>query len=621
MMFTRTPDQVVKDYQLLDTARDYFRFVTNFFEVINVSATHIYHTALEFSPLSSVVRKLYYSQRSHPIPRVLMGVQDSWDDVTASVSTKCHFYISSTWSPCGQFVAAATDQTVEIRGALALNLIFTLRSVEATIKLGDRLAYSPDGHSLAYCFNTAIIIWDTQTGGVARKLYCEVAGDFCSQLVWSLDGDMIGIVFPQLLRTTTVRVYEVASGAMRSFSTANLTGNGYLWAHNRSFRLMTTTRDDEGSTIDIYEVGFALSKVERYHFRSHHYFEVFSPATYRISTSVSYIIQHELLIMNVRNSEVLLRESGSHNKVTFSPDGNFVAAHTGGHLLIWRYTSGHYIRWRKLQQDSDFLRFSPTSSSILSCVGALLHVSHLDHSPPATAIEDIAITRNVPLDAYPSHGAYIVTTHRGESVITITDLRSKNPSPSQFIDTGLEILAIVLTGDILLVKDSDTFVAWLLTEEGVVGGISGGRRADRSDSLWDTPFQPWGESDSNLQFSVEGEIVTIEWYWDPILYYHTKTGEILDLDGPHLGDRQHYSFDDRYDYNRDRYHYDSYRLHEPSECRWRVSLQEEWVRDSEGKHRLWLHPRWRSQFNRVDWFDKVTTMRLKSSSELVIIKF
>ena len=39
-------DQVAKDSQLLDTAQDFFHFVTKFFEPINVSATHIYHSAL-----------------------------------------------------------------------------------------------------------------------------------------------------------------------------------------------------------------------------------------------------------------------------------------------------------------------------------------------------------------------------------------------------------------------------------------------------------------------------------------------------------------------------------------------------------------------------------------------
>ena len=48
-------NQVAKDSQLRDTAQDYLHFVAKFFEPINASATHIYHSALELCPASSIV--------------------------------------------------------------------------------------------------------------------------------------------------------------------------------------------------------------------------------------------------------------------------------------------------------------------------------------------------------------------------------------------------------------------------------------------------------------------------------------------------------------------------------------------------------------------------------------
>ena len=48
-------NQVARNEELLGAARDYFQFATKFFEPISVSAPHIYHSALELSPLSSVV--------------------------------------------------------------------------------------------------------------------------------------------------------------------------------------------------------------------------------------------------------------------------------------------------------------------------------------------------------------------------------------------------------------------------------------------------------------------------------------------------------------------------------------------------------------------------------------
>src|ERR1700679_660655 len=107
--------QFSKDDRLLNTARDCFHFVTKFFEPINASATHIYHSALELCPTSSIVRELYYNRagRITRLPRVVVGPPDSWDS-TISISGKGD-YGSCTWSPCGRFVAALMGNTAEIR--------------------------------------------------------------------------------------------------------------------------------------------------------------------------------------------------------------------------------------------------------------------------------------------------------------------------------------------------------------------------------------------------------------------------------------------------------------------------------------------------------------------------
>jgi len=649
MMLTHTLNQVAKDNQLLDTARDYFRFTTGFFEIINVSATHIYHSALELSPLLSIIRKFYYSQRPCPSPRVVIGTPDSWDDSTASISTTHSDYKSSNWSPCGNFVTVVTGGNVEVRGALALNLLSTLRST-TSIRPEDGLSYSPDGHSLACCSDTAIIIWDTQTGGVVREIDCEVDGDG-SELVWSLDGNMIGILSPlKLSRLTsklTVRVYEVMSGTMQSSGTAKSRGRGLLWAHDKSFLVMTKTNNSQDSMIDIYEVGCtsALTRVEQFHFQSCYDFGAFSPTAYRISiTTIQYQKkgsknhkQAELLILNVHNSEVLLRELGQHEYVAFSPDGNSFAAFIGGKISIWRYTSGCYTRWRELQLAPVYkLQFSPTSLSILYHSGPLLHVLHLDHSPAAPTIESCATPCGTLLDAFPPLGTYILTVHRGESVITITNLLPQNPSPSQFIDTGLGILGMVLTGNVLLVRDSDTVVAWLLTEEGVVSGTFGKRRVDCSDSLWKMPSQAhpgtfrhpnwWNDEDDgyDLIFSIRDEIAAIGRDGDPICFYHIKTGEILKLDKQYPGVLNNFTSS-----GCDLYHHSLCQYHKTPKRSLPVletTLVDGWVKDPEGKHRVWLHHRWRSLRRYdvdVNWLGPVTTLRYSciSSSERVVIKF
>ena len=139
MILTHILNQVARDHQLLSAARDYFHFVTTFFEPIEVSATHVYHSALELSPLSSIIRKFYYHQRPHPSPRVVIGIPDSWDPST-SVSTKHSRYLSSTWSPCGRFVAAVTEEAMEIRDALTLELVSALQSTKVAARFKPGIA-------------------------------------------------------------------------------------------------------------------------------------------------------------------------------------------------------------------------------------------------------------------------------------------------------------------------------------------------------------------------------------------------------------------------------------------------------------------------------------------------
>ena len=542
---------------------------------------------------------------------------------------------------------------MEIRDALTLEFLSTLQSTKATTRFRRGLAYSPDGRSLAACSDVAVVIWDTQTGGEVTRLECEVTG-YGLELVWSLDGKAIGTLSPRVLGTHTIRTYGVASRTMLSSSAVQSTGGAHIWAHDKSFRVATTAEGRKGWTITIFEVGRTITRIESFPFQSHFSFEVFSPATHRICASVSGNRDRdpEFLILDVRNSNVLLRETNTYSQLAFSHDGNLFAASTREHLRVWRYTSGHYTQWREFRQTLTRLQFSPASSSILGDTG-VLHVLRLDYSPAAVTAKTATATRSRPQDAFSPGGTYVATAYHGESTVTITDLRPQNPSPSQFIDTDLEISAMVLTGNVLLVKASDTVAAWLLTENGAVEGVLGNTRAGRSDSLWDVSSRDtsrqnmasrgkppgfwagllqWehenrdGDDDGcDLVFSVADGIGAVgRHHGYAMCTYNTGTGEILKSVEAPLHPRR-YRFHHPHGQDEcDLYHRESGKHRGPVESIWPVSqtsLREGWVKDPEGKHRLWLHARWRSSKHDVDWLFNVTTLRLRTPSELVIVKF
>ena len=587
-MLTHTITQVSRDDRLLDTARDCFHFVTKFFDVISTSATHISHSALELSPLSSTVRRLYYHQRPTPLPRVVVGVQDSWDQ-SITHSNKDNIYGSCAWSPCSLFVAMQTQDAVEIRDSLTFELLSTLTSSD-DILVGP-LVYSPDGRSLVCLSVTAIIIWDIQTGGVAKRIeWSHTHG--CASLLWSLDGETIGIMTEEDTSFRALHTYCVASGVIRTLNRLRSRRNPHFWAHGETFRITTITWDSEVLIADTFEAGSTLTNVQSFSIQLRGAIigiKSFSPSTNRVCVST----YNQRAILDLRSSRRLLSESGELHSDRFSPDGGLFAAFQNDteNVRVWKWTSGCYTPWREFPCQSRYgpnhpLLFSPDSSFILGLFYHILRVWRLsDHhsAPPDDRQQLTAISHD---------GTYIATAIKGHRTITI--FNPLLPTPSQFIDAGAEIESLVITGNILLAMCPETIVAWRLTEEGMGSGVLGRSRADQTDGVWSLPRSHGGYH--RPMFAVEGQIGAIEYdFLDPFVY-HTGTGEVLHHVQAPPG-HHWYDFEDAHTFW---HHLKYYNLSYPpvfSKADWPISgttLREGWIKDPEGKHRLWLPFKWRT---------------------------
>ena len=563
------------------------------------------------------------------------GWLESWDERT-HLSGALH-YISHTWSPCGRFVALQTQKTVEIRDALSSERLSTLTNPDAC---DGGLAYSPDGSSLACLsdghYDRTLAIWDIQTGGLTKKITVDHFVDNAS-LTWSLDGGSIGIIsslweYPNHV-SHIVCVYGVASDEPSSpVGPFWLHSQPYLWAHDTSFRVMTMRWHNLVYTIEISEVGSVITKIESFCIEPRGQWgrsdsisiKSFSPTTYRISI---FVRCDRVLILDVRNLECLLEEENRFGSHSFSCDGSLFAICTSSEVKIWKYTSSRYTPWRELPIEGSIhnappLQFSPTLSSALILLSRIPQVWRLD-GPPTVAHPD-SCTLSVVL----SHcGTYIATWHQRDSTITITDLHSQTP---HFIDTGMEIYGLAFTGNILLVRGREReLVAWRLTEGGVVDGIFANRRAGRGDSIWTVLVM------ASSRFSFEDQIVFIEEEGTVVHVYHMGTGEVFDPTrvSPHFYDLRTYS---RWDVMAG-LHYPRYcdltGRGVPSKDEWPVSettLQDGWVKDPEGEHRLWILPEWRTIVSLWDmdkscggssWLPNITTLRLECINRTVIIMF
>ena len=586
-------NQVAKNDPPLDIIKDYLQFVTNFFEVIKVSAAHIYHSALELCPLSSIVRKLYHHRRIARLPKVVIGTPDSWEP-TIATSCRGHCYGFCIWSPCGRFVAARTDNAVEVRNQLTLEPITILQPTGTNPHLRGPLAYSPDGRFIACASDTAIVIWDIQTGGAAEEIGCSANN---ISLAWSLDGGSICTISSDNRMTFTVHTYEISSGITSSPGTLRSSESPYLWVHDKYFWIMAMARSIGGG-IDIFKVGSTLAKIRSFDFSPlpGAVIRSFSPTTHRVSISGD----KKLYIFDIQDSKLLLNATGLYSSIfqSFSSDGSlFAASQLNGVLHIWKHASGCYTPWREFQCQGMFgsFRFSPTPSSILGYISNILQVWRLHELPttPKTHHQQLVeLTRS---------GTRVATAHKLGNTVTIFDILAQ--PPPQFIDTNVEIEGLAITGNVLLVAGSREIVAWLLTEKELVDGVVGDRRVDRSDSIWTTSKQdPWIPR-------AGGQVGLIGRYGNTPHVYDTETGEVLDPTQLH-NSRPHRN--------------NIRRFNTRPEDSWQTSrdtLREGWVKDPEGKHRLWVPVKWRKDWDPADWRQDVTTQFSYFGDRPILVKF
>ena len=505
---------------------------------------------------------------------------------------------------------------MEIRNQLTLELITILQPPETIPHLKGSFAYSPDGRSIACASDIAIIIWDIQTGGVAKEIRCSANN---MSLVWSSNGGTICTIESKDWATFPIHTYCVSSGTASSPGTLQLECGQRLWTADESFRVMTPGRNrSHAETIDIFKVGSTLTKIQSFPFRwpwSGHG-RYFSPTTHHISVSG----ESTLFISDVQSSECLLRTEGRFDAQRFSSDGSLFAASQGNIVRIWKYGSGRYtlcgrFQFQALRNPS--LQFSPTpSSSILSHFKNIIQVLRLHQLPTAPETHRQQYAR------LSRSGTRVATAHAMESTVTTTDILAR--TPPQFIDTDAEINGLFLTGNVLLVGGSGQVVAWLLTEEGLVDGVVGDRRVGRGDSIWTIPFSlGWG-------IGVEGQIGVIRLTnfrphtpdVDQWAYYHTDTGEFL-----RPTQELHCIPDAHRNLSLSQNHLHLHNLSQynaPHEDRWqtsRVTVQEGWVKDAKGRHRLWVPVEWRVDWDPEDWLHDVMIQFSHLGGRPVLIKF
>lgn len=501
---------------------------------------------------------------------------------------------------------------MEIRDQLTFELLTTLQPTETVNRPTGPLTYSPDGHSIACASDDSIVIWDIQTGGVAKEIRCGCKN---VSMVWSLDGRTIGFIDSK----KRVSTYDLVLGTITSPGEFSSTVDPYFWAHEKSFRILTTVSSDFSSLVkvEIFEVGHSLSKIRSFGFA----LSISEIGSLRISyspTTCRFAISADcgLYILEDRDQIFLSREGEKISSHCFSSDGSVFAVATGTRIRVWKHVSGFYTQWEEFRcpgRTGRFLRFSPTQMSTLGCFGSVLRGWRL-HDLPTFSKGDrhqyAGISRS---------GNYIATAYTSEKTITITDIDPQYPP--RLIDTGTARDGFALTGNVLLALGREEVVAWLLTEGGLVNGVSSGK-ADITARIW--AMKP-SRSRHGPKFSVEGHVGVIAPGEGSSSYftYHTETGEIL------RPDQARQSFSGPWKSFEDPPTDHDHSIHNLSQFNalpggdWptsKVALSEGWAKGPEGKRRLWVPIEWRESWDQC--YDIATQFSiLVLGGETVLIKF
>ncbi|KAF9642270.1 hypothetical protein BDM02DRAFT_3124713 [Thelephora ganbajun] len=449
----------------LDLANDCFRFVTGFFEVIDESASHIYHSALPVSPQTSMVRKLY-GPHAKPLARIVHGLPDSWNPAIMIMEYYCK---AVAWSPCGRFIAISDGGSrVEIRDAATLKRLTTLEFPEGQ---ACELAFSPDARLLmGHNVNPAgFISWDLQTGVLVNAIFPDQWDDdtLCSSIIYSTCGTMFGVLIRRLC-TFNIRIYDVHSGAHTYTHLIEGIVEGMvvcvIWTHGECLRFATT----KPGSITTWEVGFASrnapTEIESLplpdNFPHDFYIHSFHPTLSRLA----FTYLERIFVWDTRHSKFLLNEYAKDtHRISFSSDGRFFIYEVIGTLAptiyLWKESSTGYILHRKFNCEVWISRLliSPNGESIFASRYRTIQLWRT--MDLTTSFSHKQTYERFVVDFSPDE-TLAAATRVGGKTITVLDLKSGNPP--LIIDAGMEVYGQRVTGDTVVAAYHEKVVTWNL---------------------------------------------------------------------------------------------------------------------------------------------------------------
>ncbi|KAF9644973.1 hypothetical protein BDM02DRAFT_3190111 [Thelephora ganbajun] len=452
--------QLLEASSTVELANDYFRFVTGFFEVIEESAAHIYHTALPVSPQTSMVRKLYEPYAS-PLVRIVHGQPVSWDP---AIVTKEYFCVVAVWSPCGRFIAISNGgPRTRIVDAATLKRLTILESPPSKTR---KLAFSLDGRLLT-SFNhwpEKFISWDLQAGVLVSAISPE-QWDYntkCSSITYSACGTTFGVLTHRL-GTFALCTYNVHYGTHIYSHLVEGKVVGDIWTHGEYLRFAVA----KPGSITMWEAGFTSgntpTEVESLplpgKFLRDSPVHSFHPTLFRVAFAHS----RRIFVWDARRSKYLLKEDARYpHGISFSSDGRFFMYETRSNeadpwqTYLWKESpTGYLLHWKfDCEMGASNQLVSPNGESILEFGGGGVQLRRTVDPTSSPRKQD---RQEFIVEFSPDETVAAVTRSR-DNTITVLDLKSGDPL--SIIDTGMRVHGQRVTGSTVVAADHEKVVTW-----------------------------------------------------------------------------------------------------------------------------------------------------------------
>ena len=454
-----------------------------FFEVISLSAPHIYHSALPLSPQTSIIREMY-KQYTHPLPRVVRGLPSSWDP-TAVISHSDISPYNAVWSPCNRVIAIVDDRAVVILDAATLSRLDTFEIPSARYYYEYwQPSFSPDGHCLTLLGVGELISWDLQTGGPLGAIPSGFKrgadpnlGPFSS--TYSEDGKAIAVACSSWnshsfdrYYYTFIRTYDLS----RTEAGPRCVPEGRIiepiWTHGKCIRFVTI---NPGS-VAVSEVEFTLKNPpveveslpisdkivggERF---------LFLPSLSRLA----FLLRDTIQVWDAKAAKLLLKSAfkpcdsnSSHLPAgSFSSDGRFFAClDESTVVLVWKESPTGYVLHQKLQFVTSNLsilpRISPSGESIfVSSDQRAFHLWHTrDQVPFLPSVSACNFHKNNFTLAFSPDERSAAFAREGGSEVTIFHPLAGDLQLA--VDTDMRVVCLGMTGSALIVVGEEKIGTW-----------------------------------------------------------------------------------------------------------------------------------------------------------------